>query len=319
VIAGHRSQTVRGDVDDEAVELREQVARGGLGGHFHFAGFQPDTVPYIQAMDIIAMCSISEGISLAMLEFMAMGKPIVATCEPSFQETIVHDHSDVLVALQDSIELAAGSFICCATRRWPIGSARGRWSGSTPSLGLRPRAGPGSAEPIANLDARLGRRRGALLSNRPNALSRPYDRLPRQDLPVAVEADRALLPDAQFYTDDECLKRRYDLVLASGSFHYSQNWSRTLAGLAGATGSFLFVTQLPLVRGAASLVVVQRPYGHGYDTEYVGWCLNRHEFLQTARDQRLRLVREFINGFQPSIHRAPAPAEYRGYLFEPAA
>ena len=48
-------------------------------------------------------------------------------------------------------------------------------------------------------------------------------------------------------------------------------------------------------------------------------ALNRDEFLQTARDQRLRLVREFVNRFQPSIHRAPAPAEYRGYLFEPAA
>ena len=83
----------------------------GLGSQFHFAGFQPDTVPYIQAMDIAVMSSISEGISLAMLEFMAMGKPVVATREPSFEETIVHNKSGLLVALQDSDGLAAGIVI----------------------------------------------------------------------------------------------------------------------------------------------------------------------------------------------------------------
>jgi glycosyltransferase involved in cell wall biosynthesis len=52
------------------------------------------------------MTSISEGISLAMLEFMAMGKAIVATSEPSFMETIIDGESGVIAQLRDSQSIA---------------------------------------------------------------------------------------------------------------------------------------------------------------------------------------------------------------------
>lgn len=139
-----------------------------------------------------------------------------------------------------------------------------------------------------------------------------------KDVPVAAEAGREFIPSGRFYNDDSCLGRRYDLVLASGSFHYSEHWQETLQGLGSATSGLLLVTQLPVVPAGPSFVMVQRPYGHGYQTEYLGWCLARQQFLEAARDSGLELVREFINGYQPEIHRAPAQAEYRGYLFRPA-
>jgi glycosyltransferase involved in cell wall biosynthesis len=89
-------------------ELRARVEQLGLGDHVRFLGFSHDTVPSIQAMDITVMSSVSEGISLAMLEYMAMGKPIVSTNEPSFVETVVDGESGVVVELQDAIALAGG-------------------------------------------------------------------------------------------------------------------------------------------------------------------------------------------------------------------
>ena len=68
---------------------------------------------------------------------------------------------------------------------------------------------------------------------------------------------------------------------------------------------------------AASFVVVQRPYVHGYDTEYPGWFLNRAEFLAAADGLGMRLVREFLIQERPFVPDAPEQADYRGFLFEP--
>jgi glycosyltransferase involved in cell wall biosynthesis len=105
--AGPVNMLLVGDGPLEA-ELRARAAELGIQDHVHFLGFAHDTVPLIQAMDIAVMSSISEGISLAMLEYMAMGKPIVSTDEPSFRETVVHDESAVIVPAQDANALAKG-------------------------------------------------------------------------------------------------------------------------------------------------------------------------------------------------------------------
>lgn len=139
-----------------------------------------------------------------------------------------------------------------------------------------------------------------------------------KDVPAPVEHGKTLFPEAHFYSDEACLGRTYDLVLASGAYHYVEDWKALLRGLAGATAGHLFITQLPIVHRAPSFVMVQRPYHHGYDTEYLGWCFNRDEFLREAEGAGLRLTREVVNGYKPPIHNAPEQAEYRGYLFTPA-
>jgi putative methyltransferase (TIGR04325 family) len=136
-----------------------------------------------------------------------------------------------------------------------------------------------------------------------------------KDVPLLAEHGRELFPQASFYVDDSCLRRQYDFVLASTSLHYSRDWSTVLRGLIRATDGYIFVTQLPIVHSAASFVMVQRPYSYGYDTEYLGWCLNREEFLQAAAAAGAELAREFVIGYQPHIHNAPEQCEYRGYLF----
>jgi glycosyltransferase involved in cell wall biosynthesis len=89
-------------------QLTEQVARANLGQYFCFAGYQRDTIPFMQAMDLAVMpSSINEGISLAMLEFMAMGKPVIATDDPSFEETVVDGVSGLIVPKRDGNALAS--------------------------------------------------------------------------------------------------------------------------------------------------------------------------------------------------------------------
>jgi putative methyltransferase (TIGR04325 family) len=140
-----------------------------------------------------------------------------------------------------------------------------------------------------------------------------------KDVPVLAEYGQELFPQAHFYIDDSCFQRQYDFVLASTSLHYSQDWRAVLRKLIQATGEYIFITQLPIVHRAPSFVMVQRPYEYGYDTEYLGWCLNREEFLQAAESMGAELVREFVVGYQPHIRDAPEQCEYRGYLFRATA
>ena len=79
----------------------------------------------------------------------------------------------------------------------------------------------------------------------------------------------------------------------------------------------MFITRLPIVHQVASYVMVQRPYEYGYNTEYLGWCLNKDEFLSIAASFNLRLIREFISQVSPYVHNAPSQPQYWGFLFAP--
>lgn len=136
-----------------------------------------------------------------------------------------------------------------------------------------------------------------------------------KDVPVLSEYGAQLFPQQHFYPDERCLERTYDFVLASTSLHYTEDWQILVQHLAGATSGYLYIANLPTVQEAASFVFVQRPYQCGYNTEYLGWCLNQTEFLQTAKRAGLELVREFVYGYRPFICGAPEQNTYRGYLF----
>jgi putative methyltransferase (TIGR04325 family) len=139
-----------------------------------------------------------------------------------------------------------------------------------------------------------------------------------KDLPLICQRGRELLPDAHFHeTVESCRGRTYDLVLSSSSLHYSENWREVAAQLAEMTGSYLYITRIPIVRRAASFVVLQRPYRAGYRTEYPGWFLNNDEFLDALHSLGMELVREFLIDERPFVHRAPEQGEYRGFLWRP--
>jgi putative methyltransferase (TIGR04325 family) len=139
-----------------------------------------------------------------------------------------------------------------------------------------------------------------------------------RDVPLICAVGRELNPDVTFYEDETCFARTYDLVLASNSIQYSEDWQETLGKLARAADGFVYVAQLPTVDDTASFVAVQRPYAHAFDTEYLGWIFNRSEFLATSRSLGLELVREFFYGHTVVVHGIREPAVHRGFVFRPA-
>ena len=140
-----------------------------------------------------------------------------------------------------------------------------------------------------------------------------------KDLPALCSYGREALPQAHFHEDESCLERRYDLVLASSSLQYSENWSEVLQRLAGAAGSYLYLARVPVVLKCPSFVVLQRAYRYGLGTEFLSWVFNRDELLEAASRSGTKLVREFVFGEKSAIRGTPEQDETRGFLFRAVA
>lgn len=137
-----------------------------------------------------------------------------------------------------------------------------------------------------------------------------------KDLPSLCVAGRAVLPDAEFVDDDTAaLARRYDLVFASSSLHYTRDVYGLLAKLCAAASGWLMITRTPFVEHHDDFVVVQRPHAYGYMTEYPGWFLNRKRVVEFIVAQGFTLEREFLVAERPFVANAPEPGQYRGLLF----
>jgi putative methyltransferase (TIGR04325 family) len=136
------------------------------------------------------------------------------------------------------------------------------------------------------------------------------------DLPSLSSAGAEMLPNVVFHSaNSDCFTREYDLVMASTSLQYSQDWRHTLSRLAGAAKKYLYITGVPILTHAPTFPVIQRPHRYGYKTEYVGWFINRHELMTTISDENFELLREFLVGARPTVRGAPEQGEYQGFLF----
>ncbi len=134
-----------------------------------------------------------------------------------------------------------------------------------------------------------------------------------KETPATAAAGREASPEVTFHDADSSLDRRYDLVVASSSLQYEPEWKSLLGRLAAAAERHLYVARVPVALRAESFVVIQRPYVHGYDTEYLGWVINRRELLEAAG---LPLAREFLLDARFSADGAPeSPVEHRSFLF----
>jgi putative methyltransferase (TIGR04325 family) len=136
-----------------------------------------------------------------------------------------------------------------------------------------------------------------------------------RDLPRLAAFGREVLPGATFHADDTCLERTYDLVVVSDSLHYAEDVRDQLARLAGASSRWLYAALVPVVDHAPSYIVQQRPDSYGYDTEYLGWVLNRRELLDAAAACGLRLEREFLAPGVIDPPGVPEAAVHRSFLF----
>jgi putative methyltransferase (TIGR04325 family) len=139
-----------------------------------------------------------------------------------------------------------------------------------------------------------------------------------KDLPDVCRLGHQLLPSVAFETDDEeCFRRSYDLVIASSSLQYVEDWRGVSSRLVKSAKGWTFVTRVSVVRAAPTFVVVQRPYAYGYRTEYISWVFNRDEFLSHMASTGAVLEREFIAGGNTQYVGAPEISETVGFLFRP--
>ncbi len=86
--------------------LRHQVQTLGLNAVVHFVGFQPHVFPFLAALDAYVHPALMEGFGIAVLEAMAMGKPVLATRVGGLPEIVLEGETGYLIPPGDAPALA---------------------------------------------------------------------------------------------------------------------------------------------------------------------------------------------------------------------
>jgi glycosyltransferase involved in cell wall biosynthesis len=100
----------------ELVELAERL---GLAARVQFAGFQPDILPFLKAVDVVVHCSVSpEPFGRVIVEAILAGKPVIAARAGAPLEIIQHGVTGLLVAPGDTEELVRAIEQLLDNRSW---------------------------------------------------------------------------------------------------------------------------------------------------------------------------------------------------------
>ena len=98
-------------LQERLLRLRSQL---GLEEVVEFLGFEEDPAAFLANLDIFLLTSTSEGFSIATIQAMASGLPVVVTQSGGPQEIVTHDENGWMVeagspdAIADALDLLAG-------------------------------------------------------------------------------------------------------------------------------------------------------------------------------------------------------------------
>ena len=87
--------------------LSKLIAERGLNGTVHLLGHRADVPDVLAALDVAALTSDFEGAPLSVLEYMAAGKPIVATDVGGVPAMVDEGRGGLLVPRRDPAALAS--------------------------------------------------------------------------------------------------------------------------------------------------------------------------------------------------------------------
>lgn len=99
VIAGHGKGSLYRKILDLKTELK-------LDEKVEFLGFNDDPAEFLSNLDMFVLSSSSEGFSIATIQAMAAGLPVVATCSGGPQEIIIHEKNGCLVEVSAPQQIA---------------------------------------------------------------------------------------------------------------------------------------------------------------------------------------------------------------------
>ena len=95
----------RGGLEEE---LKQKAVSLGLEKNFLFLGYRDDVDDLLQAMDVFAMSSLSEGMPVSILEAMAARTPVISTDVGGISEVIRHRETGLLTPAASPKGLAEG-------------------------------------------------------------------------------------------------------------------------------------------------------------------------------------------------------------------
>jgi glycosyltransferase involved in cell wall biosynthesis len=99
-------------------ELKAQAGKLGIADNVRFLGERDDVPDILQASDMGLLASIEEGFSNAVLEFMAVGLPVVVTDVGGNAEAVVHGRTGLVVPPRMPRALADAIIQIASNRGW---------------------------------------------------------------------------------------------------------------------------------------------------------------------------------------------------------
>jgi L-malate glycosyltransferase len=91
-------------------EYKSIINKLGISDYIIFPGFVDNVIDYVNIFDIFIMTSLNEGIPLALLEAMGLGKPVISTAVGGVPEVITDQVNGILIPVADSNACAEA---CC--------------------------------------------------------------------------------------------------------------------------------------------------------------------------------------------------------------
>jgi len=82
-------------------ELQKRIDDSRLSNCFVLHGFVKEIIPVIASFDLFILCSSHEGLPMALLEAMVLGKPVICTAVGGIKEVISNYYNGILIPSND--------------------------------------------------------------------------------------------------------------------------------------------------------------------------------------------------------------------------